>query len=92
MDKELREKIADICLPEWDNSTVWRYESRLTTVTRRTDAILSLVSPLLAEEARKERERIINLLQDLLEASERVKEPSIKVRMMNVLQALKGEK
>lgn len=38
-----------------------------------------------------ERERIISYLQDLLELSEKVKEPAIKVKMMDVLTALKKE-
>ena len=37
----------------------------------------------------EERERIINQLQDLIELSNKVKEPVIKVKMMDILQALK---
>ncbi len=44
------------------------------------------------EQARKEeRERIITILQELIELSEKVKEPSIKVKMMSVLEVLQNK-
>jgi len=44
------------------------------------------------EQAKKdERKRIIDRLQDLIESSKKVKEPAINVKMMAILQALKGE-
>jgi len=42
----------------------------------------------LVEAVRQERERIISYLQDILELSEKVKEPAIKVKMTHLLQAL----
>ena len=42
------------------------------------------------EQGKKdERERLTNSLQELIEMSEKVKEPAIKVKMMAVLQSLK---
>lgn len=62
-------------------------------VRKTTDAMDSTFASLLKEakkqEKERERERILDLLQGLLEMSEKNKEPSIKVRMMSVLQALK---
>ncbi len=43
----------------------------------------------IVDAVEQEGERIIDLLQNLIELSEKNKEPSIKVRMMDILQALK---
>jgi len=61
--------------------------------TRKTgDILLQRAYKKIEQAKREERERIIELLQSLIEASAKVKEPAIKVKIMNILQALKGEK
>ena len=55
------------------------------------EAILWIERNIVPSIRADERKRIINYLQELIELSQKVKEPAIKIRMMDVLQALKGK-
>ena len=55
------------------------------------NAQLEALQPAIEEAKKEERERICNILRGLIEASDKVEEPAIKVKMVAILQALKPD-
>lgn len=60
-------------------------------LTKDADDFAGHFVALIQQAKDDERERILNYLQDLIELSEKVKEPVIKVKMMAILQFLKEQ-
>ena len=90
-DEQLREKLAAILLVPNVTGYDWNVGIALLKEWKdEIDQICALLTAQVEAARQAERERILTYLQDLIDLSEKVKEPAVRVRMMEVLEVLKG--